>query len=605
MVSRASTSRKTTPYRRSSIRHADSTCASRRAAACPAPSAPRVSAPQTAPPRQDRQAKPTAPKHCGLCRGLPRSSGPAKARFRRGSISTRRLSNPSAFTSPAATSSHSADARPQLARPACESNPPRTSRRARPGTIAPGWPARSGTPLRFASGICRCDRHKSIHSASSRTKNVTGAMLVGTTRRGPRAPFSPSLHKCRMRRNPSPSHCARQPQRIQPSRIVTCDSLRQNRPLPLRRRSLKSFQPAHRLEQSLLARKLPPFAQVLPVEQEPHVDRRRHRLNLFAQRAQRPPVNALQNPPLAPFNLNVRHRFPPGLPSNTPRRIVPVDSSRTICFQTAPAQAPAAPQSRPTSQDRELVTIPVAFSSKCHCYQALPLAFSTFPQRIPHPATAPAANLLVPPRRNTSAPQFQGTCAEPSRLVQPAPAAAKTHPNRGMPHSTTAPPPEPPPARTANRATRARREYPAKLPAAPRQSLPRKPSRLAQYRIRNYAAHLHRACTPLFESRIVQKRIRIRIDQLMRKRRRRRRVHRYAPDAPLVHRSQYRLQAFEIHRFLQHIVHHFLHQRMVRNLNIALDVLEARRSLRKNAGQQIVRANSLHLRRNLLSFLKP
>ena len=81
----------------------------------------------------------------------------------------------------------------------------------------------------------------------------------------------------------------------------------------------------------------------------------------------------------------------------------------------------------------------------------------------------------------------------------------------------------------------------------------------------------------------------------MRKHRRRCRIDRHALNAPVIHPGEHGLQSLEVHRLAEHVLHHFAHQRMVGNLDIALDILLAGRHLRKNAGQQIVRTRSLNL----------
>ena len=64
------------------------------------------------------------------------------------------------------------------------------------------------------------------------------------------------------------------------------------------------------------------------------------------------------------------------------------------------------------------------------------------------------------------------------------------------------------------------------------------------------------------------------------------------------------MQSLQIHRLLQHVLHHLAHQRMIGNLDVALDVFEARRRLRKHARQQIVRARALDLRSDALALWK-
>ena len=66
--------------------------------------------------------------------------------------------------------------------------------------------------------------------------------------------------------------------------------------------------------------------------------------------------------------------------------------------------------------------------------------------------------------------------------------------------------------------------------------------------------------------------------------------------------AQHFVQAFEVHCFLQDVLHHFVDQRMVGNLDVADDGLEAGGGLRKDAGQQVFGARALDLRRNALAL---
>ena len=163
-----------------------------------------------------------------------------------------------------------------------------------------------------------------------------------------------------MRRNPSPSDHSRQSQRVQPAGIVIRYPLRENRPLPLDRRSLKALQPANRLEQSLLAGKLPLRGQMLPVEQKPHIDRRRYRLNLLPQRVQRALVNPLQQTPLAPLHILIRNTCPPSVrlskqpAQNRPRHLQP---QHLLPYLVRPRR-PAARPERATSPDPAAPSIP-------------------------------------------------------------------------------------------------------------------------------------------------------------------------------------------------------------------------------------------------------
>ena len=65
------------------------------------------------------------------------------------------------------------------------------------------------------------------------------------------------------------------------------------------------------------------------------------------------------------------------------------------------------------------------------------------------------------------------------------------------------------------------------------------------------------------------------------------------------------LQAFQVHRLADNVLHDLADQRMIGNLAVALNILLAGRDLRKHTRQQIVGTGALNLRRNLLSLLEP
>ncbi len=127
---------------------------------------------------------------------------------------------------------------------------------------------------------------------------------------------------------------------------------------------------------------------------------------------------------------------------------------------------------------------------------------------------------------------------------------------------------------------------------------------LLQDALRQRAAHLHRACATLFQRGIVEKSVRIRVQYLVRELRRHGRVHGYRLDLAIADLAQHGGQPVDIHRLGEHVFHHLVHQRMVRNLNIALDVLEASRHVGEDRGQKIVGSHALDLRRNLLASLE-
>ena len=113
------------------------------------------------------------------------------------------------------------------------------------------------------------------------------------------------------------------------------------------------------------------------------------------------------------------------------------------------------------------------------------------------------------------------------------------------------------------------------------------------------AAHLHCARPPLFQRRIVEIGVRIRIENLVRERRRLGCVDRHGFQRPGADVLDELLQAVEIHRLVQAVLDRLVDERMVGNADVADDVFLAGGLVRKDRGEQIVGAHALDLRRHL------
>ena len=68
--------------------------------------------------------------------------------------------------------------------------------------------------------------------------------------------------------------------------------------------------------------------------------------------------------------------------------------------------------------------------------------------------------------------------------------------------------------------------------------------------------------------------------------------------------SQHALEAVEIERLGEHVLHRFANQRVIGNLDVAVDIFLAGQRFGKDAGEQIVGAHALNLRRHFLAALK-
>ena len=115
------------------------------------------------------------------------------------------------------------------------------------------------------------------------------------------------------------------------------------------------------------------------------------------------------------------------------------------------------------------------------------------------------------------------------------------------------------------------------------------------------AAHLDRARAPLLERGIVEVRVRVRIDELVRQRARLDGIAREHLDLAALELLEDALQTFAVHRFDEAIAHRLEHERVIRHLARPDDVLATRERLREHHGQRIGRAHLDEVRRNLLA----
>src|SRR5215470_8947197 len=81
-------------------------------------------------------------------------------------------------------------------------------------------------------------------------------------------------------------------------------------------------------------------------------------------------------------------------------------------------------------------------------------------------------------------------------------------------------------------------------------------------------------------------------------------VYRQALNPAVVDIPKELFKTNNVHRFCEHVLHDFVDQRMIGNLDLSDDVLRTRLSFRKNRSQQIVGAHSLDLRGDLFSSLE-
>ena len=116
---------------------------------------------------------------------------------------------------------------------------------------------------------------------------------------------------------------------------------------------------------------------------------------------------------------------------------------------------------------------------------------------------------------------------------------------------------------------------------------------------------LHGVRASLLERRVVEEGVRPRIEDLVRKERRFRRVARDELQLATMDALEHGAEAVEIHGLLQAIVDRLLDERMIRNLAIAGNVLQTGRGIGKDRRHQVVRQHPLQLRRDLAPAAAP
>ena len=110
---------------------------------------------------------------------------------------------------------------------------------------------------------------------------------------------------------------------------------------------------------------------------------------------------------------------------------------------------------------------------------------------------------------------------------------------------------------------------------------------------------LHRMAPPLLERGIVEEGVRLGVEDLVREERRLRRVARDEPQLAAVDPAEHGAKPFEVHRLLEAVAHGLRDQRMIGDLPIAGDVLQAGGRVGKHRRHQVVGQHPLDLRRHL------
>ena len=118
-------------------------------------------------------------------------------------------------------------------------------------------------------------------------------------------------------------------------------------------------------------------------------------------------------------------------------------------------------------------------------------------------------------------------------------------------------------------------------------------------------AGVHRLRAALLQRCVVEELVGPRVEDLVRQRRRLGKIARDQPDLARVDPAEHGDQPVDVHHLVEAIVERLPHQRVIGDLTIARDVLQAGGGVREGGGEQILRLHPLDLGRHLASATTP
>ena len=235
---------------------------------------------------------------------LPEAS--VAAALRRGSISARNWSKPSAAASPAVASSHRARASLGAGQAGDALQIVREAGAAllEQCADAQGIGRERRRQERLVYGLL-CERvRKPLGGLTDVERNRCGIGGNHAPRTGCAISVRLALREpCGMRRDASPANRSRETELVEPAWIVVGHARRQQRAFPLNRRCLKSFELTQGCQNAVFSGQLGLRRKMLPAQKPAHVHSRSNGLDLLARSRQGEPVDALQKASLAPFDM--------------------------------------------------------------------------------------------------------------------------------------------------------------------------------------------------------------------------------------------------------------------------------------------------------------
>ena len=111
-------------------------------------------------------------------------------------------------------------------------------------------------------------------------------------------------------------------------------------------------------------------------------------------------------------------------------------------------------------------------------------------------------------------------------------------------------------------------------------------------------SRVNRLCSALFQRRVIEKRVRLGIENLVRQRRRFREIESDALNRAALDPLEQTDQAVDVHCLDQTVFDRLVDQRMARNYPVACDIFQAGKLVRKNCSQEVFRFHALQRRRD-------
>src|SRR5258708_31442035 len=119
-----------------------------------------------------------------------------------------------------------------------------------------------------------------------------------------------------------------------------------------------------------------------------------------------------------------------------------------------------------------------------------------------------------------------------------------------------------------------------------------------------FRSHFDGPGAALFERGVIEVRVWIGVQDLMRKLRRHRSVDGEAADASFGHIGQHALKPLDVQSFGEDVLHGFANERVIGERDFTFEIFRARESLGENGREQIISTHTLNIGRDLFSAAK-